>query len=427
VLGCTIAGAHVPECDQLLALASSLGGAPHATLVARPQRASAPLAALINATAGRAFDMDDLYEPGQMHASVAVVPAGLAVAEMLDRPIAGREFVAAVAVSVDLLARLSMAPRRDSNATGLSHTYHFGTFASAAMTARLLGCDARGMRNALGLALGMAAGTRQPNLEGAAAVRVQQGWAAHAGVMAGLMARHGIGAPAEVFEGRFGYFNVYLGGDYDPDVLVDGLGERFAVDDLTIKFYPACKYAHGAIEGILAVRQQHPFDEDAVRHVHVRVPHASFSSVCVPDDVKRAPSTVPEAQFSLPYLAAATLVRGRFTLDELSATALQDPVVRKWTRRVTVERDDRLAAPGALSAAAIEVELASGERLQHTVTRTAGDPERPASFAAIERKLADLVAAAPASSVPLEPVVRAVSRLEDLADVRELAALLRGR
>ncbi|MBI2526400.1 MAG: MmgE/PrpD family protein [Candidatus Rokubacteria bacterium] len=428
-LGCGLAGAGVAECDLLMESLTPMGSAPVATVVGRRLRLASPFAAMVNATAARALDMDDLFEPGQTHASVAVVPTALAVAEMLDRPLSGREFMTATTVAVDLLARLSMAPHRDSNETGLSHNYHCGVFASAAAAARLLGCDERAMQSALGLALGMAGGTRQPNLEGVPAVRVQQGWAAHAGVMAGILAWRGVGGPAEVFEGHYGYFNVYHRGEYAPERLVAGLGERFAVEDLTVKFYPACKYAYGAVEAILSLQRQRVFDSTSVRRVHVRVPGASYVAVCQPEDRKRAPASAPEALFSLPYLTAAALVRGRLTPAELTPAALADPQVLDWARRIEVERDDGLAIPpDALSSAVVQVELTSGERVEERIIRTVGDPRRPPRYDEIEEKVRVLVDGAGGRDVAdVKTLAGTVAALDELPDVRELAGLLRGR
>ncbi len=427
VLGCVLAGAREPECDLLVELCAPLGGMPAATVVGRPARLAAPWAALVNATAGRALDLDELPEPGQAHATVAVVPAALAVAESLDRPVGGREFIAAIVMAIDLLARLSIAPHRDSNATGLSHSYHAGVFAAAAVTARLLGAGVEGVWNSLGLALGLASGTRQPNLEGSPAVRVQQGWAAHAGVMAGLMAARGVHGPREVFEGHAGYFNAYHRGEYAAARLTEGLGERFAVDELTVKFYPACRYAHGAIHGILALRAEHALDAGDVRAVRVRVPRESWHAVCEPGDAKRAPATVPAALFSLPWLTAAALVRGCLTPAELSASGLADDEVRAWARRIDMAPDESLASSGAIGAAAVELELETGGRVGCTVTAMEGDPTCPATFERVERKMRELAAAAlRAGAIDVDGLVERVRGLDCLDDVRPLARMLAG-
>ncbi|MBK8742000.1 MAG: MmgE/PrpD family protein [Betaproteobacteria bacterium] len=426
LIGCMLAAANVPECDALLSMAGGSDATRGARVFGRSVRLAPAMAAFVNATAGRALDMDDLYEPGQSHATVAVVPVLLAIADTLEKPMTGKEFIAATAACVDLLARLSLAPTRSPNETGISPTWHFGTFAGAAAAARALGCDRTGMRNALGHALGMAGGTRQSNLEGVASIRVQQGWSAHCGVMAGLLAAQGIAAPKAVFEGKFGYYNVYNPGAWDPEPILADLGKRFAMDALTLKLYPACKYAHGAIEGMLLLRGRRPFRTEEVRRIRVRVPDMSYASVCVPEAAKRAPDGVPAAQFSLPYLTAATLIRGRLSVAELSLDSIRDEAILAWTRRIEIERDDSLVAdnPLALSAAVVEVELASGEILSETVLGTAGDPQNPCNFEQVVAKVRDLLGSSNVGNSRVDEIAAMVASLESVPDIRALGGLL---
>jgi len=198
------------------------------------------------------------------------------------------------------------------------------------------------------------------------------------------------------------------------------------MDALTLKLYPACKYAHGAIEGMLKLRRRRPFRTSEVRRIRVRVPEMSFSSVCQPDAAKRAPQSVPAAQFSLPYLTAATLVRGRLSVAELSPDALRDEEILGWTRRIQIERDDSLVAgnPLALSAAIVEVELSSGELLSETVLGTAGDPQNPCDFDQVLGKARDLLRSANVDNARLDEIAAMVASIENVPDIRALSALL---
>ena len=47
-------------------------------------RASAGLAALVNGTAGHAFELDDVHDESLLHPGTVVVPAALAVCEDVD-------------------------------------------------------------------------------------------------------------------------------------------------------------------------------------------------------------------------------------------------------------------------------------------------------------------------------------------------------
>lgn len=418
-LGCVLAGAGARECASLRRVLGAMTDAQGATAIGIVTRVPAPWAALVNATAGRALDIDDLYEPGQVHASVAVVPATLAVAEALGRRVSGAEFIAAVAAGLEVLARVSMTPLDDIHVTGLSSSYHYGVFAAAAATARLVGGGEAVARSALGLAAGLASGTRQPNVEGVGAFRAQQGWAAHAGVMAGLMAVHGIDGPAESLEGRSGYLAVYHRNRYRPEPLLAPLAPPFAVEALTAKFLPACRFAHGAIEGILALRGAAGGDAENVTRVRVRVAGSHHAAVCEPAS-RRTPHSASEAQFSLPYLTAAALVRGRLAPADLLPESLCDERVLDWAQRIETTPDPAFAA-APLGAAAVEVELAGGRSLSRTIMHPGTD--QAADFDATATKIRDLVSRDDASRAAR--LIDAVARLETLSDVRVLADVLR--
>lgn len=417
-LGCVLAGAAAPECVSLRRLLGVMTDAQGATAIGTANRVPAPWAALVNATAGRALDIDDLYEPGQVHASVAVVPAALAVAEALGRRVSGAEFIAAVAAGLEVLARVSMTPLDDIHVTGLSSSYHYGVFAAAAATARLVGGGEAVARNALGLAAGLASGTRQPNVEGVGAFRAQQGWAAHAGVMAGLMAAHGIEGPAESLEGRCGYFAVYHRNRYRPEPVLAPLAPPFAVEALTPKFVPACRFAHGAIEGILALRGA-AGDGAQVTRVRVRVAGSHHAAVCEPAS-RRTPRSASEAQFSLPYLTAAALVRGRLAPADLLPESLCDERVLDWAQRIETTPDAAFAS-APLGAAAVDVELAGGRSLSRTVMHPGSD--QAADFDATATKIRELVS--PVDAPRAVRLIDAVAALDTLSDVRVLADVLR--
>ena len=80
-IGAMLAGSRLPENAKLAQLAAKTGGQGPATLLGQPGSASAVFAALSNATAGVALEMDEGNRLGGGHAAIHVIPAALAVAE----------------------------------------------------------------------------------------------------------------------------------------------------------------------------------------------------------------------------------------------------------------------------------------------------------------------------------------------------------
>ena len=80
-IGAMLAGSLFPENVKLAQLAAKTGGQGPATLLGQPGSASAVFAALSNATAGVALEMDEGNRLGGGHAAIHVIPAALAMAE----------------------------------------------------------------------------------------------------------------------------------------------------------------------------------------------------------------------------------------------------------------------------------------------------------------------------------------------------------
>ena len=168
----------------------------------------------------------------------------------------------------------------------------------------LAGLDEAGIVHALGLAASMSSGIIEANRTGGTVKRMHCGWAAHAGVSAVGLVRHGFTGPATVLEGRFGFFRAWLHGPFFPEWITDGLGERWEVPGIHFKPYPANHFTHTAIDAAIALRHKGVKAQD-VAHVQLGVPAPIVRTIGEPIEVKRTPSTGYMAQFSGPYAVAA--------------------------------------------------------------------------------------------------------------------------
>src|SRR5690606_34984555 len=100
-----------------------------------------------------------------------------------------------------------------------------GTLGAAVAAAMLYGLGAEGVTHALGVAASMASGIIEANRTGGTVKRMHCGWAAHSGVTAARLVRLGFTGPPTVLEGRFGFFEAWLHGRYNPAEISEGLGQ----------------------------------------------------------------------------------------------------------------------------------------------------------------------------------------------------------
>ncbi|WP_028924647.1 MmgE/PrpD family protein [Pseudonocardia acaciae] len=394
-LGVQLAGANAGGARELLDLVTYWGGRPEATVFATGQRVPLHLAALANATCARVWDLDDVLEHAFCHVSASVVPVALAVAESVGGEVSGPSLVDALAVGMEAVCRLALAPRLTFTTTGASRTYECGTFGATLAAARLLGLSHERTRHAMGIALGMLCGKQQGYLAGTHMVGIGQGMSAHAGALAVTLAGRGITGASplvDVLEGRFGYYFTTHRGEYDPEVITSGLGSTWHLLSTSVKpLYPCCKFAHTSIAATCEAMRELGATFQRIDRIEVTVTdREAYDLTCAPGPDRCRPDSQAAAQFSMPYILAAAAVHGRVGLEQFTPDALRDERVLELATRVDIraELDDAAAGRrGALPMPGqVTVALRDGTRVTRHVTVTPGHPTAPMSASDITEK-----------------------------------------
>ncbi|TMR32096.1 MmgE/PrpD family protein [Nonomuraea zeae] len=361
-----------------------------ATAIGSGDLLPAPSAALVNGTLAHALDFDDTHLPSVLHPSAAVVPAALAAAQSAGA--GGAELIAAVAAGVEVCGRLGMAsylPQARNSLffeQGQHATSICGTLGAAVAAGLLFGLPAEGIAHAMGVAASMGSGLLEANRTGGTVKRVHCGWAAHAGVSAAVLAMEGVTGPPTVLEGRFGFFQAWLGGRYDEEALLSGLGERWELLRTVYKPYPTNHFTHPAIDCALALRRG-GLDPARIASVELGVPEPVLRTIAEPPEEKARPRTPYHAKFSGPYTVAAALLGGGGLGLALEDFAELDPARLELASRVRCVADERASEifPRAF-AAVLRVRLLDGSALEHRVDSSRGGPEHPLSADELETK-----------------------------------------
>ena len=154
------------------------------------------------------------------------------------------------------------------------------------------------------------------------------------------------------------------------------MGERWQIPDVAVKLYPSCHFTHAFVDASLELMRAESLSADDVDTVTCLIHRDAVPVVCEPRASKLVPQTDYEAKFSLPFVVAATLVHGRFSLSELSDEVLRDPRVLALAARV-VDRDDPASGyPHAYSGEVI-VRTKSGRRTPRRARGPGGRPRGP--------------------------------------------------
>jgi 2-methylcitrate dehydratase PrpD len=358
-----------------------------ATALLTGARLSPPTAALLNGTAAHALDYDDQHDAARVHSNCVVLPALLAIAQDLSacgRPVSGKRFLHALAVGLELHARLGLCCY-SSLAHGWHPTMTFGALSGAIAGGVLLGLDAGKLGDALGIALHQASGSAQSARDGVLAKRVGAGFAARAAVTSAYLAADGITGTRRTLEGTAGLFELYERGVVRPELLTEGLWSDWRVLEYSLKPYPCCRCNHGAMDHAVALHGKGVRAED-VAGIDIHLGALNHLTVGGPYDAAR--NHVVVAQFSVAYGFAAALVHGRVGLENYRVPGITDPALVALTRRIRTIEDASMDA-NAIEPSRVRVFLKSGEVLERVGTQLKGSPQAPMSTQEVDAKFED--------------------------------------
>jgi len=178
-----------------------------------------------------------------------------------------------------------------------------------------------------------------------------------------------------------------------------------------------------AVSAACLLAQRHRLNHADIAHVLVRGDD-HMRQWCEPLEERRKPPNAAAAANSVPFGTAKALVHGKVGLGDFTPEGLQDPLALDVASRTHYEI--QAAMHGA---AMVQVSLRDGQQVSETVHTPLGHPERPLTFDQIVTKLRDCApyAAAPLSTGAVDRLIEGVERLEEVADVAALGALIMGR
>ena len=413
-LGAMLAGSRLPENRKLATMAVRMSGTGEASIIGHPDLAGPVFASLVNGTAGVALEMDEGNRLGGGHAAIHVIPPALAVAEEVAA--SGREFLESVIVAYEVTSRIgtgtAVRPEVHSHGT-------WGTAGAAVAAARLMGLSPSETSEAISLAASMSpANTWTPCLEGATIRNLYPGRSAMQGIMAANLVKCGF---TSLEDGPADIYGSLLGRGFDSEAVVDGLEEQetLRIQQNYFKLHACCLYNHHALDGMQHILQRGEFGASDVSSIDVVAPPLA-TTMTNPE-----PPNMLAAKFSLPYALAATVTHRSTDVTAFYPEKLADLETLELARKVVVSADPQMDLRRYdYPAARVTVSLKDGRTLSESVVAHHGDHRNPAPTGELARKFAFL-AVDSLGEQGARDVSDAVAGLHEMADIRELTALLR--
>lgn len=422
ILAAAIGGAQTRIGGLHLGLAKELGGGvQQATLLGDGTRVSRAVAAYANGSLAFALDYEDVCQY-VLHPGPIVVPAVLAVGESLQAT--GRQLIESVVAGYEVGTRIGWAmqpsPERGSQVWGQQYT----PFASCAAVGNLLRLKPEQMDAAFGVAgtyapvpsaykyFGIVAETR-PMRE----AKLGWGWMSMAGTMGALSAAAGFRGGHGILDGREGFWIMGGSDRCDFPKMLQGLGTEWLILGTDFKLHPSIAWSHPPFVALQRLIAEH-------RIKPAQVVKARVWNVGVPRIADFAPAGAVDAQFSLPYAVATTLLGLPLTPALYAEKTLRSAKVRAMLARIECLSDPQMDMDwfqGNRMRSRVEVTLTDGRVLEASATfpgdkPTYGHEQVVAKLVAMSDGLLD--------SARVAQIVAAVDRLDKLDDVGKLARLL---
>jgi 2-methylcitrate dehydratase PrpD len=417
-IACLLAGRHEPVVTALRRFESSRGGRPEARLLLGNERIPAAEAALVNATAAHALDLDDYAYSN--HPSAVMVPAILAAAE--PRGANGMRMALAYAVGYEVWGELMLREPDHIYAKSWHPTGVLGPLGAAAAASVVLGLDSRQSLHALALAASFAGGVME-NF-GTMSKPIHAGRAAQSGVLAAQMAAAGLEASPTALEGARGLmWAISPNGKIDRESAPQlGRSWRLPALRLNIKKYATVGASQRSIDSILAFLKTTKIDSRRVVKIEPLVSEKHAAVMPFHDA-----QTALEAKFSLEFTSACAIAHGRVGLAELKDEVVQSPEIRRLMKCVSIRTTTEFD-PGYTNAAPFdEVRITMDDGTVHVtppIKRATGHADVPLTREELWAKFADCANAggvAPALAQALFERMQAVDRMASVGDIPVLS------
>lgn len=381
VLGVAIAGAATREGRIVAQTMTGMRRFGDTPVPLAEHRYDVATAALVTGTMAYSIGLTDTHSQSITHPGPSVVATALSVGHAVGAD--DDAILRAIVLGCEAVVRIGSVVNPSHRGRGFHPTATCNPFGTAVTAAYLLGLDRERTLWTLGLAGSMAGGLYEFRHEGAMLMALHGGLPAASGVNAAYLAQAGFTGPTTVLEGPDGFFRGFAD-DTRPELLIPADDAPFGVEELALRPYNACRYAHSGIDALHAMG---PIDHRDVKRITVWT-HAT----AVDQEVE--PTTPVSARLSTKFTIAHTVVHGPPLLD-LTAADLADTTVLDLTRRTDVVEDPALTALFPRKwACRVDVELASGEVRTAQVDTPKGEPDNPMSEDEVAEKFRRLAAPA---------------------------------
>ena len=381
VIGISLASSKFDIGQVVLNAAKELGEGSQASAIGSGARLPPASAALVNGVLAHAIDFDDTHIGAIYHASAQAMAASFAAGQANQS--SGEEVLLAYIAALEIGCRLGTVGAPDFHNRGFHPTALCGTFAAAAAAGRLYKANQQQLVSSLGICGSQAAGILIGGLHWLK--RMHPGWSAHSAIAAVALGRAGFIGPENVFEApKGGFYLTHIQRQPEGDKLPSlGLGQSWQTLGIALKPYPCCHFIHAFADAALELRDQ--FKLEDVERIECPLTPDLHKMVAEPREACIKPAIPYRALFSVQYVVALALVRGRVDLAAFHDEPLDSPDVLEVAAKTFCTQDPDSDFPAHFPGEVV-VHLKGGKTLRCRKPASLGSPDVPLSSDAVKAK-----------------------------------------
>ena len=190
------------------------------------------------------------------------------------------------------------------------------------------------------------------------------------------------------------------------------------------KPYPCCGLTHACIDATLALISRHDIIPEQVKDITVYGGQSVYG-LSQPPEIKCAPRTIIDAQFSVPWVVATALTKGKVTVDDFTEEALKRREVLNLAQKINARLDPAMDRHG-VGPGGVVIKMNDGKEYTEEVEHCLGSVERPMTFKDCAVKFRECAACSikPLPTDTVEKVIEMITQLEKLDDATEIIRLL---
>lgn len=322
-VGCAYGAYGTKDVNIIYDIYKEMKGKPEATIIGFGEKMPAVNATLANSLMIRSLDFNDIYWKEDPSHPSDIIPAALAVGEMMNADM--REVIVAIVLAYEFEMRMC-----EFAVPGVrERKWHHATitqFVSPIVAGKLLKLTEDEMVNAIGInashnyTIGCPTAGKLTMMK-----NTVDSMAVQSGVFAALMAKKGYTGTEAIFEGKEGFMDVF-GPNWNINKLTGKLGEDFKILECGMKAFPSEALTHTHITATLKAVIENNINPNDIKEVKVTAIAKTVDILF--DKNKYEINSRETADHSLPYCIARAIIDRKITTQSFDEEKLFDPLLK---------------------------------------------------------------------------------------------------